>query len=744
MVKKNYPVQGMHCASCAQIIKSRLEKIPGINKADISYASEQAQIEFKGEAVALTSLNDELKKIGYSLQEEMTQTGPGAESSALEKKEKKDFIIAAPLAILVFLLMIYSLLADISKFLPPLPLKMQVINIFMMAAASLILFGPGWRFLKSLGKFFRYGSANMDTLIGLGTGSAYFYSLFLFILPETARRLGLAPHYYFDAAIVVIGFVILGKYLEKQAKQKSGAAIKALMSLQAERAYRQTADGEEEIAAEAINIGDTIIVKPGMKIPVDGLVIDGVSSVEEAMISGEAIPVDKKIGDAVIGGTINRQGSLIVKAEKIGADTVLARIIRLVQEAQNSRAPIQNFSDKIASVFVPAVLVIAVAAAASWLIFGSPRLGFDAAFSHALSALIGVLVIACPCALGLATPTALMVAIGRGAKQGILIKNAEALENLRHADTVVLDKTGTLTSGQIKMSGINPLSANMDENRLLTIAAAIERFSEHPIAQAIVKEAKNRFLDYNAIAVSDFQALAGNGVKAKIDGQLFIIEKSKSENRPWQTERSSRGETVINISNEKELLGQIACSDEIKAEAPAVIADFKQKGLKTIMLTGDHAAAADRISKLLAIDEIKANVLPADKAAVVKDLQNQGHTVAMLGDGINDAPALAQADSGLAMATGADAALATAGISILGGNLNKAVTAFNLSKATFIIVRQNLFWASIYNLIGIPLAAGAFYPLFGLTLNPAFAGAAMAFSSVSVVLNSLRLRNKKL
>lgn len=745
MVKKNYPVQGMHCASCAQIIKSRLEKIPGIEKADINYASEEAQIEFTEAALALKPLNEELSKFGYTLQDKTEKKETKIELKSSDQKELIDFIIASPLAILVFILMIYYLLADKFPLLPMMPISMKIMDIFMLLAASLIIFGPGRHFLQALGRFFRYGAANMDTLVGLGTGSAYFYSLFIFLFPEVASQLNLVSHYYFDATIVVIGFVILGKYLEKRAKQKSGAAIKSLMSLQAERAYRQTENGsEEEIAADMIKIGDIIIVKPGMKIPVDGIVISGNSSVDEAMINGEAMPIDKKEGSPVIGGTLNRQGSLIIKAEKIGADTVLSRIINLVQDAQNSRAPIQNLSDKIAAVFVPIVLVIAVLAAISWLIFASPSLGFNFAFSHALSALVGVLVIACPCALGLATPTALMVAIGHGAKHGILIKNAEALENLRQIDTVILDKTGTITSGKIKISGINNLMAEKNENDLLLLAAAIERFSEHPLAQAIVKEAQVRQLDYNTIVVQDFQAASGNGVNAKIKEQDFIIQKSTPSKNAWQIQRSSQGETIIDIISEGHLLGQIAFSDEIKNEAQAAIAAFKKQGLKIIMLTGDHAAAAGKIAKLVGIYEIKANILPENKAKVVKDLQSQGHKVAMLGDGINDAPALAQADSSLAMATGADAALATAGISILGGNLNKAVAAFNLSRATFKSVKQNLFWASIYNLIGIPLAAGAFYPLFGWTLNPAFAGAAMAFSSVSVVLNSLRLRNKKI
>lgn len=744
MTKETYPIKGMHCASCAQIIKTRLEKLPGIEKANVNYASEEVLIQFAPEKIGLDTMNQELKKFGYSINTGVEKINT-TESEDLEgENEKESFYLAVPLAVFVFITMIYELISLRVAFLPLLPIPMQAMNIFLLITATVILFGPGKQFLTALERFIRYKTANMDTLIGLGTVSAYFYSLFIFLFPDLAGRFNLSLHYYFDATIVVIGFVILGKYLERSAKKRSGAAIKALMSLQPDRAYRRTEEGEEEISVGLIKIGDTLIVKPGMKIPVDGIVLTGSSSVDESMISGEAMPADKKNGDQVIGGTINRQGLLIIKAEKIGSDTVLAQIIALVKNAQNSRAPIQNLADKIAAVFVPAVLIIAIGSSLAWLIIGTPTLGFSRALSGAISSLIGVLVIACPCALGLATPTALMVAIGRGAKHGILIKNAEALEKLRHVDTVVMDKTGTITAGKIKVSDINNLDPKFSNDEILVLAAAVEQFSEHPLGQAIVVAAKNKKLSYEQVIVTDFKAESGHGVSGQINNELITLRKSDRDLNDWAQTHSDDGDTLIDIMKNNFLIGQIACSDEIKPEAVEAIKNLKKQGLNIIMLTGDRASAASKIAKLTGIKDVRANVLPADKANLIKELQLTGHKVAMLGDGVNDAPALAQADSGIAMATGTDVAMATAGIVLLNGDLTKAVKAFRLSRLTFLTVKENLFWASIYNLIGIPLAAGILYPFFGLTLNPAFAGAAMAFSSVSVVLNSLRLKTKKL
>ncbi|MDP3836995.1 MAG: heavy metal translocating P-type ATPase [bacterium] len=746
METNTYPVKGLHCTSCAQIVKSRLEKLPGVKQVDVNYASEEAKIQYEPNTISLPSINTEIEKYGYSLvySEQTSETAIQADYDPEEAREKDGFYIAVPIAVFVFVTMIYSLIASYVPRLPALPLPMHIMDVFLLLSASVIMFGPGRRFLTALKRFARYRVANMDTLVGLGTATAYFYSLFLFLFPLVGAKLGLASHYYFDATIVVIGFIILGKYLEKNAKRRSGAAIEALMNLRPDLAYIQKKGGDEEIATANIKVHDRIIVKPGMKIPVDGTVVEGHSSVDESMISGEAMPADKTVGDKVIGGTINRQGLLIVKAESVGADTVLAHIIKLVKEAQNSRSPIQNLSDKISAVFVPIVLVIALVSFLLWIFIGPYTIGFENAMSGAIAALVGVLVIACPCALGLATPTALMAAIGRGAKQGILIKNAEALEKLRETDIVVMDKTGTVTSGNIKVTAVNVVADNKSEDDILLIASALEQYSEHPLAEAIVNEAKTRKLPYGQQLVAGFQAQSGHGVSGRVNDTNVKIGKSGEALGAWATARNDQGETIIDVSIANKLIGQIACGDEIKEEAIEAIKALKKNGLKIMMLTGDRANAAARIARLAGIDEVRANMLPENKASVIRELQAQGHKVAMLGDGINDAPALAQADSGIAMATGTDAAMSTAGITILGGDLKKAVQAYRLSRLTFRTIKENLFWAFIYNIVGIPLAAGLLYPIFGLVLNPAFAGAAMAFSSISVVLNSLRLKNIKL
>jgi Cu+-exporting ATPase len=746
MKKTTYPIKGMHCASCAQIISSKLKRMTGVKSAQVNYATEEAVIELNQNQISVSEINQELLKLGYELLTEQKPNYQAKEDNKenLKNTEKNDFLLAVPLALFVFLIMIYELIAEKISYLPTLPMPMNIMNIFLLAVASIIMFGPGLKFLSALRRFIRHGVANMDTLIGLGTSVAYFYSLIIFFSPALSARLSLPNFYYFDATIVVIGFVILGKYLEKNAKAKSGAAIKSLMSLQANTAIKKTDKGEEEVAIEKIVLGDQLIIKPGMKIPVDGEVLSGESSVDESMISGEPMPVDKNPGDKLIGGTINGSGSLIMKAEKIGTDTVLAQIIKMVHDAQNSRAPIQKLSDKIASIFVPIVLAIALLSFILWLVLGTDTLGFEKSLSLAITSLVGVLVIACPCALGLATPTALMVGIGRGAKHGILIKNAESLEKLRQINTIVIDKTGTLTKGKIILSGVHSLKENLSNSNILQQAASLEQYSEHPLAQAIIKAAQKDKIDYQQVKVTEFKAHSGQGVSGLVNGKKISLYKSNQPESSWAKEKIKQGDTLIDIFEGDMLIGHLACSDEIKEEAQSAISSLQKQGLEIIMITGDRLEAAEKIANLAGIKKIEANVMPADKSNAIKKLQAEGKKVAMIGDGINDAPALAQADSGIAMATGTDVALATADITLMGGDLNKIAQAFQLSKYTFRAVKENLFWASIYNLIGIPIAAGILYPFFSITLNPAFAGAAMAMSSVSVVANSLRLNIKKL
>lgn len=746
---KIYPVKGMHCTSCAQIIQTRLEKLPGIDSISINYASEEAVLNYDPKLISFDYINSELDKVGYQLTKiniggELNRNNESDNTRKLEhRKNLTDFIIAVPVAVAIFFIMIYELVVQYSS-LPMLAIGMDSMNLFMAVAASIILFLPGKRFMIALLKFFRYRVANMDTLIGLGTSVAYFYSITIYLFPALRDYLSLSSQYYFDATIVVIGFVILGKYLESSAKQKSSSAIKSLMSFQVDQAIKILSDGSErKLSIDEVVIGDHLIIKPGMQIPVDGSVISGSSNIDESMISGEAMPVTKEKGDRLIAGTINKQGSLIMLAEKIGSETILAKIIELVHQAQNSKAPIQKISDRIAAIFVPIVLIISLLTFAAWLIIGPRYIGSSLSLSLAISSFVGVLVIACPCALGLATPTALIAAIGKAAKNGILIKNAEALEKLKDITTIVFDKTGTITQGKIKVSGIHNLDDTFNQTEILEISAALEQYSEHPLAEAVMNEAKLKEVNYQKYNVEEFNSTSGVGVEALINGDKYYLKKHQDSKNDWAMSRINQGDTLLDLVKNSKTIAHIACNDEIKAEAKGVITALQSKKFKTLMITGDRQEAAMKIAKAVKIEEIRYNVMPEDKAEIIKDLQDKGGIVLMVGDGINDAPALALANSSVAMGTGTDVALAAADITLMSGNLEKLLEAIVLSKKTFQVVKQNLFWASIYNIVGIPLAAGLFYPAFNLTLNPAFAGAAMSASSIIVVLNSLRLRLQK-
>ena len=501
---------------------------------------------------------------------------------------------------------------------------------------------------------------------------------------------------------------------------------------------------EKEIPISDVKIGDIIIVKPGMKIPVDGQITEGRSSIDESMITGESIPVDKRVEDLVVGATINKQGSFKFKATKVGSDTVLAQIIKMVEEAQGSKAPIQAMADKISSIFVPIVLIIAFLTLIIWLIVGSQLIGFSPALSFGLISFVGILVIACPCALGLATPTAIIVGVGKGAQYGILIKNAESLEKLAKVDTIVFDKTGTITKGEPEVTDIVVLDENLNHNDILQIAASLENHSEHPLAQAIVKKAKAK--NINLLEVKNFNSLEGVGVTGEINSKIIEIHKPDINDGkvPGIISLQTQGKTVVIIKLNKKAVGLIALADTLKNEAVEAIKAIHKQGLKTIMLTGDNKLAARYIANLAGIDEVIAEVLPHEKANKIKELQAKGEIVAMAGDGINDAPALVQADVGIAMATGTDVAIESAGITLLSGDIRKIAQAVVLAKSTIMTVKQNLFWAFIYNIIGIPVAAGILYPVWGIMLNPIFAGLAMAGSSVSVVSNSLRLKTKRL
>ena len=745
MTTRTYSVKGMHCASCAAIITKKLSKVEGITEVNVNLATEKATLEFDKNALSAEAVNDVISKYGYTFSAEQTEE----RGNALILKAKKEIELkeqltkvrfALPVALLVFILMMWDIGSRFFAVIPHMPISMELFNIISMVIATYMVFWIGAPFLHGITMFLKSGAASMDTLIGIGTLTAYVYSAVVTLIPSVREMLQIPDYTYFDVTIVVIGFVLLGKYLEARSKMKTGEAIEKLIGLQAKSALVVRGGMEMEIPVEEVRTGDAVIIKPGGKLPVDGIITQGYSSLDESMVTGESIPVDKAVGDLVIGGTINKQGSCTFTATKVGSDTLLARIIRMVEDAQGSKAPIQNLADKIAGIFVPVVLVLALATFIIWLSAGTYFLGFSVALSFAISGLIGILVIACPCALGLATPTAIIVGIGKGAEYGILIRNAESLEKLSTVDTVVFDKTGTLTTGTPQVSNIIPLDKESSSTSLLQLAASVENRSEHPLAQAIVDEAKKQQISLSNVTA--FEALEGLGVSAVIDTVTVRVRKPvEAEKNMFDVNRLQKeGKSVVLIEKNGICLGLIALSDTVKEDAKIAVEALHKKGITVIMLTGDNRLAANFMARQVGIDEVISEVMPQEKANKIKELQVKGKKVVMAGDGINDAPALAQADVGIAMATGTDLAIESAGITLLKGDIKKVAQAITLSRATMRVIRQNLFWAFIYNIIGIPLAAGALYPFWGIFLNPVFSGLAMAGSSVSVVSNSLRLK----
>lgn len=740
MVTKILGIKGMHCASCASIITKKLSVLPYVNSISVNYANEKAKIDYDDSNVSVDLMNQEISKIGYSLVDEEDEKNSEhnhtvtQENELDELKNKTEFILSVTLV--VFALMMWDILARATTWMPNLPIPMALFNIISMIIATVALFWVGQPYLYGVIRFIRYKVANMDTLIGIGTLAAYTYSLTITLLPSVGMLIGAPEYTYFDVTIVVIGFITLGKYLERRSKKKTGEAIEKLIGLQAKTALLWKDNRETEIPISDVKIGDIIIVKPGMKIPVDGQIIEGQSAIDESMITGESIPVDKKTGDLVVGATINKQGSFKFKATKVGSDTVLSQIIKMVEEAQGSKAPIQALADKISSIFVPIVLITAFLALIVWSLVGSPSIG--------LISFVGILVIACPCALGLATPTAIIVGVGKGAQYGILIKSAESLEKLSKVTTIVFDKTGTITRGEPVVTDIVVLDKDYDNRSILRLAGSLENQSEHPLARAIVNKVKEEKI--NLDKVINFTALEGVGVRGEISGSIIDIRKPQKSDTDISDIDSlqKQGKTVVVVIKNNLRIGLISLADTLKDEAVQAIKNLHKKGLETIMLTGDNQLAAKHIGSLAGIDEVIAEVLPHEKANKIKELQAKGKIIAMAGDGINDAPALVQADIGIAMATGTDVAIESAGITLLGGDILKVAQAVILARVTMRTVKQNLFWAFIYNVVGIPIAAGLLYPIWGILLNPIFAGLAMACSSVSVVSNSLRLKTKKL
>lgn len=760
---KTYKVKGMHCASCAGIIEKTFKKTDGVQSVEVNYGTETAKVSFDQSKTSPHHLSEKIEKLGYSLvlptANEMGMSADehashlGLNQSKMEKLAevadmRSKVMSAIPLAIFSIFVMGWDILAQYNT-VPPMNYTIkEFFHHLLPIFATYTLFIVGKPYLQGFYRFLRYGKANMDTLIGIGTSAAFLYSFTVTAFEETLRPFINVDHTYYDVTIVVITFIALGKYLEARSKIKTGDAIEKLLNLQAKTALVIRDGKEMEIGVNEVKHGDLIIVKPGAKIPVDGVITEGMSYIDESMVTGEPMPTQKKVGDSVVSGTINTSGSFTFKATKVGSETLLAQIIKMVGEAQGSKAPIQALADKISSVFVPVTLVIAFVTLGVWLLIGTGTLGFSQALSYGLVSFVGVLVIACPCALGLATPTAIIVGVGKGAKEGILIKDAATLEKLHKVDTVVIDKTGTITIGRPTLVDIQNLSTLKDDE-FISIIASLEKKSEHPIAHAIVNYSKEKNLAIRDS--SNFESIQGKGLKGSIDGTEYFVGNAKLIKElgiPFDLSKieqfTAQGKTPVILATKEKVLGFVMVADEIKAESKQAIENLHKLGIKVVMLTGDDEKAAKYIASLVGIDEVVAHVLPQDKLAKIKELQSQGKIVAMAGDGVNDAPALAQADVGIAMGTGTDVAIESAGITFLGGDISKLAKAIKLSKITMRGIKQNLFWAFIYNVVGIPLAAGVFYPVFGWLLNPVFAGLAMALSSVSVVSNSLRIKAMKL
>ncbi len=746
-------VEGMTCASCVRRVENALTKVPGVLSATVNLASERATVEFLPGQVAIADLRRAVDDVGYRLRELAEQGDVEAEARQREQRTLLAKLIFA--GVVGALLMLGAqhgripLLADI---------PVRWINVVSFLLATPVQFWAGWQFYVGTWKTAKHFTADMNTLIAVGTSAAYGYSIAATFGPGLFEAAAIETSVYFETSALIVALILLGRWLEARAKSRTSAAIKRLMGLRAKTA-RVVRDGQEvDIPIEQVAPGDVVVVRPGEKIPVDGVVLEGRSAVDESMISGESIPLEKGPGDEVIGATINKVGSFRFRATKIGEETVLAQIIRLVEEAQASKAPIQRLADVVASYFVPAVMAVAGATFVVWLIVGpSPAL------TYALLSAVAVLIIACPCALGLATPTAIMVGTGKGAESGVLIRGAEALERGHKVQAAVMDKTGTITEGKPRVTDV--LVGDGQPEEVLRLAASAERGSEHPLGEAIVAEAKERGL---ALAeAKDFVAVPGLGVQAQVDGRqvllgnLSLMQQRSAKLNGLETtadELLAQGKTAMFVAADGRVLGVIAVADTVKEGAREAIAELKAMGIEVIMLTGDHRRTAEAIARQVGVDRVLAEVLPEDKAKQVRDLQGEGKVVAMVGDGINDAPALVQADVGIAIGTGTDVAMEASDITLIRGDLRGVPTAIALSKKTIQIIRQNLFWAFFYNVALIPIAAGILYPLFSRTgvpsglepffgefgfLNPILAAVAMAFSSLTVMANSLRLRRFK-
>lgn len=759
-------VIGMHCASCASVIKRSLQKLDGVESCEVNYGTEKANISYDPEKVSVEAMNKEIDKLGYTLTApKMDMTGmdhsmheghdmmtPISSDQSIKEHKIKELAklaqhvrIIIPMVFVSIFVMGWEIGADPLMLWPEMPeMLMEFFHHLLPIFATYSLFVVGLPYLQGVVRFVKHKVANMDTLVGIGTSVAFLYSFIVTAFEAPLATFVNTQQNYYDVTIVVIGFITLGKFLEARSKLKTGEAIEKLIGLQAKSAIVLRDGKEVEIPIDQVVKGDICIVKPGQKIAVDGVIVEGSSSIDESMITGESIPVDKGPKDTVIGATINKQGYLHIRATKVGSDSMLAQIIKMVEEAQGSKAPIEKLADQVSAVFVPIVLVIAIVTFIAWLLIGSQFMPFSQALTLGILSLVGILVIACPCAMGLATPTAIIVGVGKAAQLGILIKNAESLEKLHRINYVVMDKTGTITNGAPRVTDI-VASNGQKQSDMIKILASLEKQSEHPLATAIATYASEKKVPL--VKVKDFMVIEGKGLQGSIGTVRYFAGNLKlATELGLQIDNATistfamQGKTPIILMTKKAIIGYIGIADTVRDETKNAVKKLHSLGIKVAMLTGDNKQTATYIAKQVNIDQVIAEVLPSQKAQQIQKLQQEGHRVAMVGDGINDAPALATSDVGIAMGTGTDVAIESAGITLLGGHIAKLPQAILLSRKTMRVIKQNLFWAFFYNIIGIPVAAGVLYPTFGLLLNPAIAGAAMGLSSVSVVANSLRLK----
>jgi len=737
--KISAPVEGMTCASCVARVEKSISKIEGIKNVSVNLATEKATFEIDSSLASLPQVEKAIEDAGYKIDFSSLNKKSAASTTQTEvisdfdSQLRKDFYLAISLTIPIFILSMGMMWEGFHRLLP---FSQDVLNKILLLLTSPVVFVSGKRFFKIFWKNLKHLTADMNSLVAIGTGAAFIYSTVLILFPELISDESADSHVYFETTAVIITLILMGRWLESRAKSKTGTAIKKLIELKPQTVIVKKNDSEIELSIDELSIGDIVIIKPGGRIPADGIVRSGNSTVDESMITGESMPIEKNIGSKVIGGTINNTGSFEFEVTAIGDTSILGQIIKMVEEAQGSKAPIQKLADKIAAVFVPVIILIAIITFTGWLLFST------AGFSIALINFVAVLIIACPCALGLATPTAIIVGTGRGAQKGILIKNAESLELAHKIDTIIFDKTGTITTGKPKVSSV--ITNFIDEKELLKFSGSLEQRSEHPIAQAFVSYAKNYGVSFEN--VEKFESLTGTGLKGIVNGnEILAGNQTLMENNSIDTdifqqkiaELSQGGKTLVFVAINKQFKGLISIEDEIKNNSAEIVEKLKTMNLKTILLTGDNNRTAKDIAGKVGFDDYQSEVLPGNKLAVISEYQSRGRIVAMVGDGINDAPALTKSDVGIAMGTGTDVAIESGDIVLMSGDLNGVVNAIKLSRQTLKTIKQNLFWAFIYNIIGVPLAA------FGL-LNPMIAALAMSFSSVSVITNSLRLKRKKL